>query len=191
MSAITNVLIVGVGGQGTLLASRVLGAVALENHFDVKMSEVHGMAQRGGSVVTHVRFGEKVYSPLVDHCSADYVVSFEWLESLRYLHFLKKDGLLIANTQHILPMPVITGTVPYPDDVEDRIKKHCHLEMCDALSIAEACGNVKSVNTVLLGKLAKHLQFTKDQWIQALTKTVPAKWLDLNIKAFTAGFEQS
>ncbi|MHB1315279.1 MAG: indolepyruvate oxidoreductase subunit beta [Christensenellales bacterium] len=189
MSAITNVLIVGVGGQGTLLASRVLGDVAMRQGYDVKMSEVHGMAQRGGSVVTHVRFGNKVYSPLVDACTADYIVAFEWLEALRYLHFLKKGGLMIANTRQILPMPVITGVAQYPDDIEKRIKEHCRLQSCDALSIAADCGNVKAVNTVLLGKLAQHLEFTKEEWLCALQKTIPAKALEVNIKAFEAGLK--
>ena len=189
MADMTNVLIVGVGGQGTLLASRVLGAVAIGCGYDVKMSEVHGMAQRGGSVVTHVRFGEKVYSPLIDVCSADYILAFEWLEALRYLHYIKDGGLVIANTQKILPMPVITGAASYPESIGQKISQSCKLKSLDALSIAASCGNAKTVNTVLLGKLAQHLAFSKEEWLSALKNTVPPKYLEVNIRAFEAGLK--
>ena len=136
-----NILIVGVGGQGTLLTSRIIGDVAVKKGYDVKMSEVHGMAQRGGSVVTHVRYGDKVYSPLVEEGTCDILLAFEKLEALRWIHYLKEDGIAIVNNQEINPMPVITGAAQYPEDIIERIKVTCKKTyIVDALNIAKELG---------------------------------------------------
>lgn len=185
-----NILVVGVGGQGTLLTSRILGNLAISLGYDVKLSEVHGMSQRGGSVVTHVRYGNKVYSPLVEVGKADIIVAFEKLEGLRWKHFLKKDGLIIVNNQEIDPMPVIIGASEYPSDVLEQIKKECNNVISfDALKVAKELGNIKVVNTVLLGILANNMEFEKKQWIDTIKETVPAKTIDLNIAAFEKGFD--
>lgn len=185
-----NILIVGVGGQGTLLTSRVIGDVAINKGYDVKMSEVHGMAQRGGSVVTHVRYGEKVYSPLVEEGSADILLAFEKLEALRWIHYLKEDGIAIVNDQKINPMPVIMGAAAYPDDTIEKIKEACkQTYVIDALKIARELGNIRVLNTVLLGILAKHLGLEKNEWEEAIERTVPPKTVELNQKAFLTGYE--
>lgn len=185
-----NILIAGVGGQGTLLTSRIIGDVAVRKGYDVKMSEVHGMAQRGGSVVTHVRYGKKVYSPLVEEGTCDILLAFEKLEALRWIHFLKEDGIIIVNNQEINPMPVITGAAQYPTDIIQRIQRSCkQAYILDALSIAKALGNIKVVNTVLLGVLAKHLGLEKSDWEEAIERTVPPKTVELNKKAFLTGYE--
>lgn len=184
-----NILIVGVGGQGTLLTSRILGHLAIELGYDVKLSEVHGMSQRGGSVVTHVRYGEKVHSPLVEVGKADIILSFEKLEALRFKHFLKKDGVLIVNTQEIDPMPVITGASEYPDDIMEQLENEVEKVIkCDALSMARQLGNIRVVNTILLGLLAKNMPVDKNKWIETIKTTVPKKTIELNIKAFELGF---
>ncbi|MGI6168617.1 MAG: indolepyruvate oxidoreductase subunit beta [Christensenellales bacterium] len=184
----TNVLIVGVGGQGTLLASRLLGNVAMGRGYDVKMSEVHGMSQRGGSVVTYVRYGEELYSPLVERGQADYIVAFELLEAMRYVHYLKEGGRIIVNTQKILPMPVITGGVDYPQDLPDQLKAACPSAlMLDALALARSCGSERAVNTVLMGVLAMFLEFSPEDWDAALRVTLKPKILDMNMKAFHTG----
>jgi len=184
-----NILVVGVGGQGTLITSRILGNLALEMGYDVKLSEVHGMAQRGGSVVTHIRFGEKVYSPLVEVGQADIIVSFEKLEALRWLHYLKKDGIMLVNTQEIDPMPVIIGASSYPEDVIEQLKKDCkNVYAIDALSRAKVLGNIKVANTVLLGLLAKHMSIPKEKWIEIIEKTVPVKTIKINTEAFEEGY---
>ncbi|NLK98383.1 indolepyruvate oxidoreductase subunit beta [Defluviitalea saccharophila] len=185
-----NILIVGVGGQGTLLTSRVIGDVAINKGYDVKMSEVHGMAQRGGSVVTHVRYGEKVYSPLVEEGCADILLAFEKLEALRWIHYLKEDGIAIVNDQEINPMPVITGAAEYPGDTLDRIKQACkQTYVVDALKIARELGNIRVLNTVLLGILAKNLGLEKNEWEEAIERVVPPKTIELNKKAFLTGYE--
>ena len=184
-----NVMIVGVGGQGSLLASKLLGAVASRSGYDVKVSEVHGMSQRGGSVVTYVRFGEKVYSPLICEGEADFVISFEKMEGARYIPFLKADGTLIVNTQEIAPMGVLTGERLYPHDMLNEYGKQkvCTL---DALSPALALGSAKAVNMVLMGYFAKRLNlFSFEDWQQAIKETVrPAFW-EMNQKAFLFGYE--
>ena len=163
----TSVLIVGVGGQGTLFASMVFGQLALDLGFDVKLSEVHGMAQRGGSVVTHVRYGEKVASPIVDLGGADVLLAFERLEALRWLPYLKKDGKVYVNTQEILPMPVITGAAEYPQDIMERISAFgVDAVPVDALSLATQAGSVKAVNVVMIGALARSLDIPKEAWIE-------------------------
>jgi len=183
-----NIMIVGVGGQGTLLSSKILGKLFTAKGFDVKVSEVHGMSQRGGSVVTYVRYGEKVYSPIIDKGEADFILSFEALESARWTEYLKKDGILISNTQQINPMPVITGAVAYPENIEDKIKKlGLNIDAFDALSLAEQAGSSKAVNLVLLGRLSKHFEYSKEEWRPFIEECAPAKFLDVNLKAFELG----
>ena len=183
-----NIMIVGVGGQGTLLASKLLGRLLLSKNYDIKVSEVHGMSQRGGSVVTYVRYGEKVYSPVIDKGEADVIVSFELLEAARWTEYLKKGGVIITNTQQVNPMPVITGACEYPAELEAKIKaKDINLDAFDALSLAEQAGNSKAVNIVLLGRLSKQFDFTEEEWMTAIEQSVPAKFLELNKKAFLLG----
>lgn len=184
----TNIMIVGVGGQGTLLASKLLGRLLLTKGYDVKVSEVHGMSQRGGSVVTYVRYGEKVYSPVVDKGEADFIISFEMLEAARWVEYLKKGGTIVTNTQQINPMPVIIGAVEYPQNLDEKIKeKGINIEAFDALSLAEEAGTSKAVNLVLLGRISKYFDFTDEEWMDAIEKSVPAKFLELNKKAFNLG----
>lgn len=185
-----NILIVGVGGQGTLLSSRVLGRIALDQGFDVKLSEVHGMAQRGGSVVTHVRYGDKVHSPIIDMGQADIIIAFESLEAIRWIGYLKKGGKIFVNTQEILPMPVITGAAKYPEGIAESIKEIAkEAVLIDALTLAKEAGSAKAVNTVLLGVLAKHSDIAKEHYKEAIKKTIAPKFLDLNLQAFEKGYE--
>ena len=183
-----NIMIVGVGGQGTLLASRILGKVAIKEGFDVKVSEVHGMSQRGGSVVTYVKYGEKVYSPIIDKGEADLILAFEELEAYRAMPFLHKDGKMIANTQQMNPMPVITGAAKYPENIVEKLQSKINLIAVDALSLAKEAGNIKAVNVVLIGVLAKTMSIDKNVWVDVLKETVPPKFLDVNIKAFDLGY---
>ena len=188
----TKIMIVGVGGQGTLLASRVLGNLALKLDSDVKVSEIHGMSQRGGSVVTYVIFGEKVYSPLIEKGEADLILAFEKLEALRWINYLKKDGKLIVNDQRIDPMPVITGKAAYPDSIVQRLKGLAPQTVAiDALALAKACGNIKTTNVVLLGLAARTMPVDKNVWLEALREVVPPKALEVNLKAFEAGYDAS
>jgi indolepyruvate ferredoxin oxidoreductase beta subunit len=183
-----NIMIVGVGGQGTLLASKLLGRLLLTKGYDVKVSEVHGMSQRGGSVVTYVRYGEKVYSPVVDNGEADVIISFEMLEAARWVEYLKKGGTIVTNTQQINPMPVIIGAAEYPQNLAEKIaEKGINIEAFDALSLAEEAGTSKAVNLVLLGRISKYFDFTDEEWMDAIEKSVPAKFLELNKKAFELG----
>ncbi|MBQ2780802.1 MAG: indolepyruvate oxidoreductase subunit beta [Clostridia bacterium] len=185
---IKNVMIVGVGGQGSLLASKLLGRLLLTKGYDIKVSEVHGMSQRGGSVVTYVRFGDKVYSPIIDKGQADYIVSFELLEAARWTEYLKKDGVIITNTQQINPMPVITGAAAYPAELTEKIAAAgFELDALDALKLAEKAGSAKAVNIVLMGRLSKYFDFTEEEWLQAIEQSVPAKFLELNKTAFSLG----
>ena len=183
-----DLVIVGVGGQGTLLASKILGRLALSEDCGVKVSEVHGMSQRGGSVITHVRVGDEVYSPIVAMGEADYLLSFEQLEAARAAAFLKDGGVAIVNTQVIWPMPVITGATQYPDNALALIGERT-IESADALAIAVECGSQKALNLVLLGMLSKHLPFAEEAWKEAIGACVPAKTLAVNIAAFTRGRE--
>ena len=185
-----SIMIVGVGGQGTLLASRILGSALLDCGYDVKVSEVHGMSQRGGSVVTYVRFGEKVYSPIVTAGEADFIIAFEKLEAARYAPYLKTDGRIIVNTQQIDPMPVVMGVAEYPEGVIDALRKAgADVEEIDALPLAVEAGNSKAVNVVLIGAMAKNMQIVeKEKWIKALKESVPPKFLELNLKAFEMGY---
>lgn len=185
---VKNIMIVGVGGQGTILASKVLGTLFVNKGYDVKVSEIHGMSQRGGSVVTYVRYGDKVYSPLIDKGEADYIISFELLETARYCEFLKKDGTIITNTQMINPMPVIIGEAEYPKDIVNKIKNlEINIETIDAENIASELGNIKTANIVLLGKFSKLLDFSIDDWKVALKNEIPEKIIDINLKAFEMG----
>ena len=188
---VKNIMIVGVGGQGALLASKTLGQVLLDAGFDVKVSEVHGMSQRGGSVVTYVRYGEKVYSPIVDKGEADFIVSFEMLEAARYTEFLKKDGRIVVNTQNIDPMPVITGAAEYPADLENKMKNAGFaVDAVDCLSLAEQAGTAKAVNIVLMGRLSKYMDFSEEAWLKAIEKLVKPQFLEMNKKAFMLGREE-
>lgn len=183
-----NIMIVGVGGQGSLLASKLLGHLLLTEGYDVKVSEVHGMSQRGGSVVTYVRFGEKVYSPIIDKGQADFIVSFEKLEAARYVEFLKPEGRIVTNTQEIDPMPVITGAAQYPEDLVGKLKKlGIAVDAMDCLALAEQAGSSKAVNIVLMGRLSKYFDIPVEKWEKAIEDCVPAKFLELNKKAFALG----
>lgn len=183
-----NIMIVGVGGQGSLLASKLLGRLLMNEGFDVKVSEVHGMSQRGGSVVTYVRFGDKVASPVIDTGEADYLVSFELLEAARWLKFLSPDGQIITNTQQIEPMPVITGAASYPENLVDKMMAAgAKVDAFDALKLAEEAGSPKAVNIVLMGRLSKYFGVSESAWTKAVEETVPAKFLQLNKKAFELG----
>ena len=186
---VKNVMIVGVGGQGSLLASKLLGHLLLTEGYDVKVSEVHGMSQRGGSVVTYVRFGEKVYSPIIDKGEADFIVSFEKLEAARYVEYLKKDGRIVTNTQEIDPMPVITGATTYPEDLIGKLEgKGIAVDAMDCLTLAKEAGSSKAVNIVLMGRLSKYFEeIPEEKWIQAIKDCVPEKFLELNLKAFELG----
>ncbi len=187
-----GVVIAGVGGQGSLLASKLLGRVLVNEGYDIKVSEVHGMSQRGGSVITYVRYGDKVYSPVVQSGEADYIISFERIEAARYAHLLKKGGIIITNTQRIDPMPVITGAAEYPEHILDELTaKDVQIEAMDALSLAEEAGSSKAVNIVLMGQLAKHFHIDYDKWMEALEQTVKPKFVELNKKAFKLGYEFS
>lgn len=184
-----NIMIVGVGGQGTLLASKLLGAVLLKENYDVKVSEVHGMSQRGGSVVTYVRYGEKVYSPVIDKGQADIILSFELLESARWLEYLKPGGQIIVNTQIMEPMPVIIGDKAYPQNiVEKLINAGAKVDAKDFLSVANEAGSAKAVNIALMGKLSNYFDDIKvNTWTETMAEIVPAKFLELNMRAFELG----
>ena len=169
LNDVKNILIVGVGGQGTLLASKLMGKCFLDKGFDVKVSEVHGMSQRGGSVVTYVRYGTEVFSPVIDKGESDMIIAFEELEAARWLPYLKKNGTIIVNRQEINPMPVIMGTATYPEDIIGKLRATVEKVISvDALSIAVECGNVKAANTVLLGVAARVLGFGQDIWLKAI-----------------------
>ncbi|NLF28797.1 MAG: indolepyruvate oxidoreductase subunit beta [Clostridiales bacterium] len=182
-----SVMIVGVGGQGTLLASKVLGAALLSLDYDVKVSEVHGMSQRGGSVVTYVRFGDEVHAPIVDLGGADYMLAFEPLEAARYIARLKPSGLLIVNTRGTPPMPVITGRMAYPEDVVGKLGARADVVAIDAMKLAKDAGSPKAVNMVLMGALAARMRIPASAWSDALEKQVPARFLELNRRAFELG----
>ena len=183
-----NIMIVGVGGQGSLLASKLLGHLLLQQGFDVKVSEVHGMSQRGGSVVTYVRYGDHVASPIIDRGEADFIVSFELLEAARYLSYLRPDGQIVTNTQQIDPMPVITGAAVYPEDLVEKMRATgANVDAMDCLSIAEQAGSARAVNLVLMGRLSHYFGLPEEAWLEAIEAVVPAKFLELNKKAFHMG----
>ena len=189
MAETKNIMIIGVGGQGTLLTSRILGGITVENGYDVKLSEVHGMAQRGGSVVTYVRYGEKVTEPIVEEGQADVLIAFEKLEALRYAHFLKKDGVIIVNDQKIDPMPVVTGVAKYPEGIIEHLSEKYKVISVDAQKEALELGNSRVFNVIILGVAASKMDFEKEQWIEVIKKKVPPKTIDINVKAFERGYE--
>ncbi|MBR4022674.1 MAG: indolepyruvate oxidoreductase subunit beta [Ruminococcus sp.] len=183
-----SIMIVGVGGQGSLLASRLLGNVLLAQNYDVKVSEVHGMSQRGGSVVTYVKYGDKVYSPVIEKGEADAIISFEMLEAARWLPYLKKGGKIITSTQCLSSMPVITGAAVYPENILDKIKAEgVDITAVDALKLAEEAGNAKASNVVLMGVVSNKMDFEEKLWQDAIEQCVPEKFLELNKKAFELG----
>ena len=186
-----NIMIVGVGGQGSLLASKLLGRLLLTRGYDTKVSEVHGMSQRGGSVVTYVRFGDKVYSPIIDKGEADFIVSFELLEAARWTEYLKSGGKVVTNTQQVNPMPVITGAAAYPENLVEKMQAAgVDVDAIDALKLAEEAGSSKAVNIVLMGRLSRYFtDIPQEEWMAAVEKSVPAKFLELNKKAFQLGRE--
>lgn len=184
-----NIMIVGVGGQGTLLTSRILGGITVEAGYDVKLSEVHGMAQRGGSVVTFVRYGKKVAEPIVEEGQADILIAFEKLEALRYAHFLKKDGAIVVNDHRIDPITVVTGVANYPENIIEELEKEHSVYKVKAMEEAIKLGNSKVFNIIVLGVAAKHMDFPKEAWLKTIEKTVPEKTIEINKKAFLLGYE--
>ena len=187
--ATKSIMIVGVGGQGTLLTSRILGGITQEAGYDVKLSEVHGMAQRGGSVVTFVRYGDKVAEPIVEEGQADVLIAFERLEALRYAHFLKKDGVMVINDWRIDPITVVTGTEEYPENIIENLSQTYKVYTLNAMEEAIRLGNSKAFNVIILGLAAKHMDFTKEDWLKVIEKTVPSKTVEINQKAFLLGYE--
>ena len=186
-----NVMIVGVGGQGSLLASKLLGRLLLSKGYDIKVSEVHGLSQRGGSVVTYVRYGDKVYSPVIDKGEADYIVSFELLEASRWTEYLKPGGKIVVNTQEISPMPVITGAAEYPQGLVEKMQAAgLDVDAFDALALAEQAGSSKAVNLVLLGRLSHYFDISEEAWQASIEACVPPKFLELNKLAFRLGKNQ-
>ena len=187
-----NIMIVGVGGQGSLLASKLLGHLLMSRGYDVKVSEVHGMSQRGGSVVTYVRYGDHVYSPVIDRGEADFIVSFELLEAARWLSWLKKDGVIVTNTQQVDPMPVIIGAAAYPEDLVSKMRAAgAKVDALDCLKLAEEAGSAKAVNIVLLGRLSHYFDLPEEAWMRSIEANVPGKFLEMNKKAFKLGWEAS
>ena len=184
-----NIMIVGVGGQGTLLTSRILGGITVDAGFDVKLSEVHGMAQRGGSVVTFVRYGEKVAEPIVEEGQADVLIAFERLEALRYAHFLKKDGAMVINDWRIDPITVVTGMAEYPDNIIEELEKEHKVYKVNAMEEALKLGNSRVFNIIVLGVAARQMDFSKEAWLNVIEKTVPPKTVEINKRAFLLGYE--
>ena len=183
-----NIMIVGVGGQGSLLASKLLGHLLLSQGYDVKVSEVHGMSQRGGSVVTYVRYGDRVYSPIIDRAEADLIVSFELLEAARWIGCLRPGGRIVTNTQRVDPMPVITGAAEYPQGLVEKIRAAgAEIDAVDCLSLAQQAGSAKAVNIVLMGRLSRYFDLPEQAWIDSLQANVPPKFLEMNKKAFLLG----
>lgn len=184
-----NIMIVGVGGQGSLLTSRILGNVGLREGYDVKVSEVHGMSQRGGSVVTYVKMAKKVFSPLIEKGEADIILAFEELEALRWVDYVKEEGMMVINTQRIDPLPVIIGKAKYPENIVQKIKnRYTNTISIEGLVTARQSGSIKTVNTLLIGLLAKSIDIPKKVWIEAIEEIVPVQMLESNLKAFDAGF---
>ncbi len=183
-----NIMIVGVGGQGTLLTSRILGGITVAQGYDVKLSEVHGMAQRGGSVVTFVRYGEKVAEPIVEEGQADVLIAFEMLEAKRYAHFLKKDGVIVVNEHRIDPITVVTGAASYPENIIENLEKEYKVYKVNAMEEALKLGNSKVFNIIVLGVAARHMDFAKEAWLDVIEKTVPPKTVEMNKKAFEVGY---
>lgn len=184
-----NIMIVGVGGQGTLLTSRILGGITVDAGYDVKLSEVHGMAQRGGSVVTFVRYGDTVAEPIVEEGQADVLIAFERLEAMRYAHFLKPDGVIVVNDWRIDPITVVTGVAKYPDNIIDELRKSHTVYSINAMEEAGKLGNVKAFNVIVLGLAARHMDFPEEAWLKVIENTVPPKTVEINQKAFLLGYK--
>ncbi|MFA9423821.1 MAG: indolepyruvate oxidoreductase subunit beta [Sedimentibacter sp.] len=184
-----NILLVGVGGQGTILASKILSTGLLDAGYDVKMSEIHGMAQRGGSVSTQVRYGEKIYSPIIGIGQADILVSFETMETFRWLEYLKPDGVVVLNDYEIPSAPILEGKVDYPQGIIDLIKGKANTKVIKAAEISEKVGSMRTMNVVLFGALVKAMNLTEIDWEKIIRSTVKEKFVDLNIKAFHAGVD--
>ena len=184
-----NIMIVGVGGQGILLTSRILGGITVAAGYDVKLSEVHGMAHCGGSVVTFVRYGKSVAEPIVEEGCADVLIAFEKLEAMRYAHFLKKDGAIVVNDHRIDPITVVTGVAQYPENIIETLEKDYNVYKVNAMEEALKLGNSKVFNIIVLGVAAKHMDFSKDAWLEVIEKTVPPKTVEMNKKAFLLGYE--
>ena len=183
-----NIMIVGVGGQGSLLASKLLGHLLMEQGYDVKVSEVHGMSQRGGSVVTYVRYGDRVASPVIDKGEADFIVSFELLEAARWISYLRPGGQIVTSTQQIDPMPVVTGAAQYPENLVEKMKAAgAKVDALDCLALAKEAGSSKAVNIVLMGRLSHYFDLPEEAWMQAMEAVVSARFLELNRKAFELG----
>ncbi len=187
--SVKNIMIVGVGGQGTLLTSRILGNLAIHAGYDVKLSEVHGMAQRGGSVVTYVRYGEQVAEPIVEEGCADVLIAFEKLEALRYLHYLKEDGVVIVNDWRIDPITVVTGAAQYPEEVLNTLSAARKTVVVEATKKAVEMGVPKAFNVVVLGAAARYMGFEKEDWLHVIEATVPPKTIEVNHMAFEAGYQ--
>lgn len=184
-----NIMIVGVGGQGTLLTSRILGGIIMDAGYDVKLSEVHGMAQRGGSVVTFVRYGDKVAEPIVEEGQVDVLIAFERLEALRYAHYLKEDGVVIVNDWRIDPITVVTGVAEYPENIIENLSKNHKVYSMNAMDEAIKLGNSRTFNVIILGLAAKYMDFDKEAWLSIIEKTVPPKTIEMNKQAFLLGYE--
>lgn len=185
---VTNILIVGVGGQGTLLTSRVIAQVAVQMGFDVKVSEIHGMAQRGGSVVSQVRYGRKVFSPIISKGEADIILAFEKIEAARWLDYLKPDGMVIINNERVNPLPVMSGKVEYPDQIHERVAQLVpKTTIVNATEIAVSCGNFRAANVVLVGMISQAMGIPAEEVEKAITAIVPARALEVNLKAFREG----
>lgn len=184
-----NIMIVGVGGQGTLLTSRILGGIIMDAGYDVKLSEVHGMAQRGGSVVTFVRYGDKVAEPIVEEGQVDVLIAFERLEALRYAHYLKEDGVVIVNDWRIDPITVVTGVAEYPENIIENLSKNHKVYSMNAMDEAIKLGNSRTFNVIILGLAAKYMEFDKEAWLSIIERTVPPKTIEMNKQAFLLGYE--
>lgn len=190
-SGTKSILLVGVGGQGTILASKILSEGLARKGYDVKMSEIHGMSQRGGSVTTHVRYGSRVASPVVPKGEADILVAFEKVEAVRWLDYLKEGGSLVVNDHEIYSLPVLTGAAKYPDAIIEKLKAAVpNIKVFNAGKIAEELGNIKAQNTVLLGALVKAMELEDIDWTAVLEELIPPKLLQLNMSSFQAGMEQ-
>src|SRR6056297_3924165 len=190
MNTCKNILLVGVGGQGTILTSKILSEGLLNAGYDVKMAEIHGMSQRGGSVTTQIRYGDSVYSPVIEKGTADIIVSFERSEALRWLEYLKEDGVLIINEHQIQPFTVTLDLSEYPENlIEEYRKKVTNFKSYDVFQMAKSIGNLKVMNIILLGSLIKYTGLEDIDWKKVIQESVPEKFIDLNIEAFTKGYE--
>ena len=186
-NGVTNVLAVGVGGQGIIRLSNILAQVAFEAGHDVKKSEIHGLSQRGGSVTSHIRWGQKVCTPVIMDGEAHFILALEELEALRYAHILHPDGILVVNEFRMLPATVVAGKAEYPKDIDARLREYGRLERVKATEIAKGLGNIRASNVVLLGFLSKHLDLAYDGWRSVIEQSFPDKFVGLNLKAFEAG----